>query len=114
MYTSGTVSSAGRSGQHRFLVDTGATMSGLGLGLLERLGARRLAEDATVRTANGTTVMPVYRVDELAVGRLVVHDLTILGLTELPGGAEGLLGMDVLDLLTVDPAAMVGIPGKPR
>jgi predicted aspartyl protease len=114
MYTSGTVRSAGRSGQHRFLVDTGATMSGLGVSLLERLGARRLAEDATVRTANGTTVMPVYRVDELAVGRLVVHDLVVLGLNDLPGGAEGLLGMDVLDLLSMDPADMVGMPGNPR
>jgi len=96
MYLAGQASGARRAVELRFLIDTGATMTALSEAELVRLGATALAQTATVRTANGVTQLPLYRLRRLALGPLVVDDLTVLGLAQPPAAADGLLGMDVL------------------
>lgn len=110
LYTSATVATARTEGEFRFLIDTGATMTGLAENLLQSLGARRVEEGIRVQTANGVVLLPVYRVERLALGALVLNDLAVLGFTDLPSGADGLLGMDVLHRLSGGVPGTVGSP----
>lgn len=96
--------------EHRFLIDTGATTTGLGMSVLESIGATPLERSAQVRTANGIAVMPIYRVGEMAVGPVVMKDVQVLGLSDLPPEVDGLLGMDVLDHLSDAGLPTVGRP----
>ena len=113
MYTTVTVAGAKRRDRFRFLIDTGATMTGLGEAHLRRLGARRVAEGIRVRTANGTVLLPVYRIVELRLGGLVLGNLMVLGFSDLPENADGLLGMDVLSRLSGSLPGAVGRPVNP-
>lgn len=114
MYTGATVMGAAAKRNFRFLIDTGATMTGLAETALESLGAVRIEEGIRVQTANGVVRLPVYRVKEVALGALVLRDLAVLGFADLPRGADGLLGMDVLHRLPGGVPGAVGSPGKPR
>ncbi len=81
----------------RLLVDTGATRTGFAITALRRLGAQRLDRRVRVATANGQTVLELYQVRDLRVGGVEIGDLEVMALRDSPGGADGLLGMDVLD-----------------
>lgn len=83
----------------RLLIDTGASMTGIALEHLGQVGAESLDRRVWVHTANGVTEMPIYRVDELTAGPLRLESVDVLGLANLPGDADGLLGMDVLTRL---------------
>lgn len=114
MFARAVVAGSRGSGSFRLLVDTGATMTGMTEERLVSLGAERVGERVTVHTAAGVVELPVYRLSELSVGSIVLRDLPVLGFEVLPGGADGLLGTDVLHRLSGDLPAMVGRPGDPR
>ena len=114
LYTNAMVSGRRRTVELRLLIDTGASMTGLDAARLETLGARRVSDRVRVHTANGVALLPVYLVSELRLGPVVIEDLEVLGFTELPHHADGLLGMDVLDRLPGSASVPVGRPGKPR
>lgn len=110
MYTAATAQGAGRRVQFRLLIDTGATMTGLAESRLRSLGADMVEEGIRVQTANGVVELPVYRLRELRVGALLLEDLAVLGFADLPRGADGILGMDVLSRLGGSVAGAVGRP----
>ncbi|MEJ2089493.1 MAG: retropepsin-like aspartic protease, partial [Gammaproteobacteria bacterium] len=110
LFASARLRGSGRTTERRFLIDTGATMTGIEVGVLESIGASRVAAETPVHTANGVAVLPVYRIRGLEIGPLVIEDMTVLGLTGLPRGTEGLLGMDVLDRL---PGTAIPVVGRP-
>lgn len=110
MYTAATALGDGQRRQFRFLIDTGATMTGLAESRLQTLGASLIEQGIRVQTANGVVELPVYRLRELRVGALVLEDLAVLGFADLPRGADGILGMDVLSRLGGSLAGAVGRP----
>ncbi len=110
MYTAATVSGQARRSELRFLIDTGATMTGLSESRLKSLGAVLIDEGIRVHTASGVVTLPVYRVRELRLGALVLEDLNVLGFNDLPRRADGLLGMDVLSRLSTSLPGAVGRP----
>ena len=110
MYTAASVVGAGQPRQFRFLIDTGATMTGLAESRLKSLGASLVQQGIRVQTANGIVELPVYRLRELRVGALVLKDMAVLGFADLPRGADGILGMDVLSRLGGSLAGAVGRP----
>jgi tetratricopeptide (TPR) repeat protein len=110
MYTTATVGGVRGTRPLRLLVDTGATMSGLAVARLEALGARRVEDGVAVHTANGIARLPVYRIRFLELGQVRFEDMAVLGFDDLPRGAEGLLGMDVLGQLSGGGPAAVGRP----
>ena len=110
MYTAATARGASQGREFRFLIDTGATMSGLAESRLQSLGASLIEQGIRVQTANGVVELPVYRLRELRVGALVLRDLAVLGFADLPRGADGILGMDVLSRLGGSLAGAVGRP----
>jgi len=114
LYTNATVTGHRRTVELRLLIDTGASMTGLDATRLETLGARRVSDGVRVHTANGIALLPVYQVSELRLGPVVIEDIEVLGFSELPHHADGLLGMDVLDRLPSSATVPVGRPGKPR
>ncbi len=88
------------------LVDTGANITSLTRSALRSLAARRLPEEATVRTAGGLVTTGIYTVPEIRVEGRVFTDLRVLELPiDLPG-IDGLLGTDLLNQLAVDPLAL--------
>jgi len=88
------------------LVDTGANITSLTKAALRSLAARRLPEEATVRTAGGLVTTGIYRVPEIRIEGRVFTDLRVLELPiDLPG-IDGLLGTDLLSQLAVDPLAL--------
>ena len=110
MYTAASVS--GRAGRSdlRLLIDTGATMTGMSESRLKALGAVLIEEGIRVQTANGVVALPVYHLEELRLGGLVLEDLKVLGFSDLPRRADGLLGMDVLSKLSSSLPSAVGRP----
>ena len=110
MYTSATARAGSQGAEFRFLIDTGATMTGLAESRLRALGASIIERGIRVQTANGVVELPVYRLQELRVGALVLTDLAVLGFADLPRGADGILGMDVLSRLGGSLAGAVGRP----
>jgi hypothetical protein len=114
MFTRGRAAGAAASANVRFLVDTGATMSGLAESRLRVLGAVRVRESVSVHTANGVAQLPVYRLQALTLGPVRLEDLEVLGFDHLPRDADGLLGMDVLGRLSGGLPGTVGTPEDPR
>lgn len=96
----------------RLLVDTGASTTVLSPGLAGSLGSQAERTDVDVRTAGGLVRGELHRVRDLKVGVLHLPELEVLVLAELPDGADGLLGMDVLGRLPAGalPATLLGRP----
>ncbi|MCR9258354.1 MAG: aspartyl protease family protein [Pseudomonadaceae bacterium] len=88
------------------LVDTGANVTSLTRSALRSLAARRLPEEATVRTAGGLVTTGIYTVPEILVEGRVFTDLRVLELPVNLPGIDGLLGTDLLRQLRVDPLAV--------
>lgn len=88
------------------LVDTGANVTSLSLPALRSIAARRLDSQARIRTASGVVTTGVFEVAELEVQGRVFKQLRVVELpAELPG-LDGLLGLDVLQQLAIDPLAL--------
>ena len=88
------------------LVDTGANITSLTKSALRSLAARRLPQEASVRTAGGLVTTGIYSVPEIRVEGRLFTDLRVLELPiDLPG-IDGLLGTDLLNQLAVDPLSL--------
>ena len=88
------------------LVDTGANITSLTKAALRSLGARRLPQEASVRTAGGLVTTGIYSVPKIRVEGRLFTDLRVLELPiDLPG-IDGLLGTDLLNQLAVDPLSL--------
>ena len=85
------------------LVDTGANITSFTRDALRTLGARRLGEDARVRTASGVVTTGVYSVSELNVQGQYFSDVRVLELPAKLPGLDGLLGTDIIRQLSADP-----------
>jgi predicted aspartyl protease len=85
------------------LVDTGANVTSLSRTALRSVAAVRLTEQARIRTANGVVQTGVYRVPEIEIQGRRFSNLRVIELpVELPG-LDGLLGLDILNALSLDP-----------
>ena len=82
-------------GPFRFLVDSGADRSVIGLALARRLGLAP-AGVARVQSMAGAADVETVRLDSLAVGPSVSTGLRLPALGEAFIGADGLLGIDAL------------------
>lgn len=82
------------------LIDTGSTFTTLPSRVLKELRrnnkATRIAH-AELNTANGSRMTPIYRLKEFQVGDYMFEDLDVAELELNTPGAEGLLGMNVLE-----------------
>ena len=89
----------GNAGSLRLLIDTGASMTMVTPGALQRQGVRYRDTGKTrvFNTANGPVRAPIYILEALSVGDWSVQQLEI-GVIELGGqtGIDGLLGMNFL------------------
>jgi predicted aspartyl protease len=89
------------------LVDTGANVTSLSSRALRAVAALRLEEQARIRTAAGVVSTGVYEVAELQVQGRSFKRLRVVELpAELPG-LDGLLGLDVLHQLSVEPLTLM-------
>lgn len=88
------------------LVDTGANVTSLSKTALRAAAAVKMAESARVRTAGGVVETGVYRVPELTVQGRRFTDVRVIELpVELPE-LDGLLGLDLLNQLGMDPLSL--------
>jgi clan AA aspartic protease (TIGR02281 family) len=89
----------GNAGSLRLLIDTGASMTMVTPGALQRQGVRYrdTGKSRVFNTANGPVRAPIYILEALSVGDWSVQQLEI-GVLELGGqtGIDGLLGMNFL------------------
>jgi tetratricopeptide (TPR) repeat protein len=81
----------------RLVVDTGASITVLGSGLVSRLGiAIDPKRSMAAVTAAGKANLPLVNIRSLRLGNRTARDLTVAVCTGCEtGGAEGLLGLDV-------------------
>lgn len=92
-----TVSVNGNS--ERFLVDSGATITGLSVGGATRSGVEPSAGfPMMLETANGTITADRAEIETLQVGSIVVHDQGVVIAEEF--GATNVLGMNFLSRLS--------------
>ncbi|HAJ93012.1 MAG TPA: hypothetical protein DCO71_10435, partial [Gammaproteobacteria bacterium] len=91
--------SPGSAGTLRLLIDTGASMTMITPGALQRQGVRYrdTGQSRVFNTANGPVRASIYTLEALSVGDWSVQQLEI-GVLELGGqtGVDGLLGMNFL------------------
>jgi len=91
--------SPGNDGSLRLLIDTGASMTMVASGTLQRQGVRYrdTGQSRIFNTANGPVRAPIYILETLSIGDWTVEQLEI-GVLELSGqaGIDGLLGMNFL------------------
>ena len=91
--------SPGNAGSLRLLIDTGASMTMVSSGTLQRQGARYrdTGQSRIFNTANGPVRAPIYILETLSIGDWAVEQLEI-GVLDLGGqaGIDGLLGMNFL------------------
>ena len=91
--------SPGNDGSLRLLIDTGASMTMVSSGTLQRQGVRYrdTGQSRIFNTANGPVRAPIYILETLSIGNWTVEQLEI-GVLELDGqaGIDGLLGMNFL------------------
>ena len=91
--------SPGNAGSLRLLIDTGASMTMVTSGTLQRQGARYrdTGQSRIFNTANGPVRAPIYILETLSIGDWAVEQLEI-GVLDLAeqAGIDGLLGMNFL------------------
>ncbi|XOV81900.1 MAG: retropepsin-like aspartic protease [bacterium] len=88
------------------LVDTGANITSFTRSALRLLAARRLPEQAQVRTAGGIVTTGIYVVPSMRVEGRLFTNLRVLELPVDLEGIDGLLGTDLLNQLAVDPLSL--------
>ena len=105
----------GRS--HRFLVDTGATLTAIGTetAVDAQVPELSFAHKINMRTANGAVQAEVSRIDELRLGNIVARDLDVV---VAPGlGSTNVLGMNFLSRLKswrVEDQTLILVPNNPQ
>ncbi|URD59735.1 aspartyl protease family protein [Sphingomonas sp. KRR8] len=82
-------------GPYRFIVDSGADSSVIGVSLARQLELP-LGTPATLHGMTGTTLVDRVKVASLTVGATTVHDLQLPALSEENVGSAGLIGLDAL------------------
>ncbi len=82
-------------GPFRFIVDSGADRSVIGLALARRLGLPG-GEPAILQGMAGASTVPMVRVGELKLGQSVIPGIAAPALSEADLGADGLIGIDAL------------------
>ena len=87
---------AGGGRELRLPVDTGASQTALSPATLAVLDARRTGEIRRVLTAAGEIEAAVFEVAELELAGRAFAAVEVLELASLPRGADGLLGLDLL------------------
>ncbi|MFC3174519.1 TIGR02281 family clan AA aspartic protease [Novosphingobium bradum] len=102
---------------HRFLVDTGATLTAISPAIAEsaRLEPQALRQPVLLRTANGTVPAQVVTIGELSLGNVVARDLDAV----VAPGMEGtsVLGMNFLSRLAswrVEGQTLILVPHHPQ
>lgn len=83
------------TGPWRFLVDSGADRSVVGIALSERLGLPS-AGVAKLQSMSGASQVDTFTVDSLTIGRSEIPALRLPALPERFIGADGLIGIDAL------------------
>jgi aspartyl protease family protein len=102
---------------HRFLVDTGATLTALSENTAEsaRVSVQPLRESVLMRTANGTVRAELARIDELRFGNIVARDLDAVVAPNM--GETNVIGMNLLSRLAswrVEGRTLVLVPNHPQ
>src|SRR5688500_7431039 len=82
-------------GPYRFLVDSGADTSVVGLRIARDLQLP-LARPVTLHGMTGSAVVSRVKVDELQLGSSRIHELELPALREFDLGGEGMIGIDAL------------------
>jgi len=102
---------------HRFLVDTGATLTAISPDVAETAGLepQPLRQPVLLRTANGSVPAQVVTIGELKLGTVVARDLDAV----VAPGMEGtsVLGMNFLSWLAswrVEGRTMILVPHHPQ
>ena len=102
---------------HRFLVDTGATLTAISPEIAEEAGLepQALRQPVLLRTANGTVPARVVTIGELRLGSVVARDLDAV----VAPGMEGtsVLGMNFLSRLAswrVEERTLILVPHHPQ
>lgn len=83
------------TGPYRFVVDSGADTSVVGLRLVSALGLP-LGTPAILNSTTAREVVDRVKVDSLSFGQSVVRDLELPALNESHVGGDGLIGIDAL------------------
>ncbi len=83
-------------GPFQFIVDTGADRSVLSADLASRLDLAR-GKDVLVHGVSGSQISPTARIDQLTVGDASLRGVSLPVLPPERVGADGLLGVDVLE-----------------
>jgi|KBSSwiStaDraftv2_1062776.scaffolds.fasta_scaffold34949_5 aspartyl protease family protein len=102
---------------HRFLVDTGATLTAISPDIAEaaKLEPQPLRQPVLLRTANGTVPAQLVTIGELTLGNVVARDLDAV----VAPGMEGtsVLGMNFLSRLAswrVEGRTLILVPHHPQ
>lgn len=82
-------------GPYRFLVDSGADTSVVGL-RIAREQLLPLARPVTLHGMTGSAIVDRVRVDELQLGSSRIHNLELPALKEADLGGDGMIGIDAL------------------
>ncbi|HET9398849.1 MAG TPA: retropepsin-like aspartic protease, partial [Sphingomicrobium sp.] len=82
-------------GPYRFLVDSGADTSVVGL-RIAREQLLPLAGPVTLHGMTGSAIVDRVRVDELQLGSSRIHNLELPALKEADLGGDGMIGIDAL------------------
>jgi hypothetical protein len=84
-------------GPFRLVLDTGANHSAVTAKVADALGDRaRTNSTVRVRGVTGTAMVPIIRVEEFAIGDLVLAPVKLPVVLDVFGGADGVLGNDGL------------------
>ncbi|MBC2665019.1 TIGR02281 family clan AA aspartic protease [Novosphingobium flavum] len=102
---------------HRFLVDTGATLTAIDPGLAAEAGAvvQSMRQPVLLRTANGTVPAQLATLHEVRIGNVLARDLDAV----IAPGMEGtsVLGMNFLSRLAswrVEGQTLILVPHHPQ
>ncbi len=102
---------------HRFLVDTGATLTAIApsTALDAQVPQKSLRQTINMRTANGTVRAELATIDELRFGSIVARDLDAV---VAPGlGETNVIGMNLLSRLArwrVEGRTLILVPKNPQ
>jgi aspartyl protease family protein len=102
---------------HRFLVDTGATLTAISPDIADAAGLepQPLRQPVLLRTANGTVPAKLVSIGELKLGNVVARDLDAVVAPGLEG--TSVLGMNFLSRLAswrVEGSTLILVPHNPQ
>jgi predicted aspartyl protease len=83
-------------GPYRLVLDTGANRSAITTRAAQSLGSTPLATTTLVTGFTGSAVVPTLHVNSMEVGELLIGPTDLPVLTDVFGGAQGVLGIEGL------------------